>query len=76
VVYTIVGEKLSSTWRLRRFFTEFDDTFDETDRDWIVITKLRLLHQGSHPASVYATDFPQVAYDVDWDENTFISVFH
>jgi hypothetical protein len=38
-------------------------------------TKLLSLRQGSRSASVYAADFQQLAYDVDWDDNALISVF-
>jgi hypothetical protein len=37
--------------------------------------KLRSLRQGSHPASIYAANFCQLAYNVNWDDNAFISTF-
>jgi hypothetical protein len=61
---------------LDNFLTKFSDTFSKTDKVQTAIIKLRSLRQGSCLTSVYAVDFRQLACDVDWDDNTLISVFH
>ena len=50
---------------LDNFLTEFNVTFGEIDKVQIATTKIHLLRQGSRPASIYATDFRQLACDVD-----------
>jgi hypothetical protein len=57
------------------FLIEFNDIFGETDKVRTATTKIRSLRQGSCPVSVYAIDFHQLAYDIDWDDNAFISAF-
>ena len=60
---------------LDAFLAEFTNTFSETDRARTTTTKLRSLQQRSHAASVYATEFRQLACDVDRDDNALISAF-
>ena len=60
---------------LDAFLAEFTNTFGETDRARTATTKLRSLQQRSRAASVYAAKFRQLACDVDWDDNAFISAF-
>jgi hypothetical protein len=60
---------------LNDFLIEFNDTFGKIDKVQKVTTKFRLLRQGSHSASIYAIDFYQLAYDVDWNDNAFINAF-
>ena len=57
------------------FLKEFAATFGEADREEVADTKIRSLRQGLHLASTYATKFRQLACDVDWNENDFISQF-
>jgi hypothetical protein len=57
------------------FLMEFSDAFGETDRVQTATTKLGFLRQGSRPTLVYATDFHQLACDVNWNNNTLISTF-
>ena len=57
------------------FLKEFAATFGEADRERVADTKIRSLRQGSRPASTYAAEFRQLACDVDWNENGFISQF-
>jgi hypothetical protein len=47
------------------FLIKFNDTFGKTDRVRIAITKLCSLRQGSYPASIYVTNFRQLACDID-----------
>ena len=49
------------------FLAEFEATFGDTDRRRTAITKLYSLHQGMRPVSVYASEFRQLACDVQWD---------
>jgi hypothetical protein len=57
------------------FLIEFNDTFGNTKRVRTATTKLSSLRQKSRSASVYAADFCQLAYDVDWDDSALISIF-
>ena len=49
--------------------------FGEIDRIQTAITKLCSLRQEARTALVYAVDFCQLACDIDWDGNAFISAF-
>ena len=49
------------------FLAEFEATFGDTDRRRTAITKLYSLHQGMRSVSVYASEFRQLACDVQWD---------
>ena len=60
---------------LSNFFTEFNDTFGKIDRIQTIITKLLLLRQGFHLASIYAANFCQLECDFNRDDNIFINVF-
>jgi hypothetical protein len=60
---------------LHDFLTKFNDTFGKTDSVRIATTKISLLRQGSCPALVFITDFRQLAYNDNWDNNTLISAF-
>ncbi len=49
------------------FLKEFEATFGETDRRRSALTRLYSLHQGMRAVSVYASEFRQLACDVQWD---------
>ena len=57
------------------FLAEFEATFGETDRRRTALTKLYALQQGSRAASVYASEFRQLACDVNWDDQALIDHF-
>jgi hypothetical protein len=57
------------------FLTEFNFIFGKIDRGQTTTTKFCSLYQISRPTLVYVVDFYQLAYDVNWDDNIFISVF-
>ena len=57
------------------FLVELETTFGETNRRRTVLTKLYSFQQGSHPASVYASEFRQIACDVSWDEQALCDHF-
>mgnify|MGYP000238102550 FL=1 len=39
------------------------------------INKIRRLHQGDHPASVYAADFRLLASDIPWNDQALMEQF-
>ena len=57
------------------FLAELEATFGETDRRRTALTKLYSLQQGSRPASVYASEFRQIACDVSWDDQALCDQF-
>ena len=57
------------------FLTEFEATFGETDRRRTSLTKLYALQQGSRAASIYASEFRQLACDVNWDDQALVDHF-
>jgi hypothetical protein len=57
------------------FFEEFVMIFGDSDGNSTSISKLQSLHQGSWFAFVYAYEFKQLAYDISWDEATFMNHF-
>ena len=57
------------------FLAEFEATFGDTDRRRTAITKLYSLHQGMRPVSVYASEFRQLACDVQWDNQALCDHF-
>ena len=57
------------------FLAEFESTFGETDRRRSALTKLYSLQQGSRAASLYASEFRQLACDVKWDDQALCDHF-
>ena len=57
------------------FLAEFEATFGDTDERRSTITKLYSLHQGMHPVSIYASEFRQLACDVQWDDQALAKNF-
>ena len=57
------------------FLAELEATFGETDRRRTAVTKLYSLQQGSRPASIYASEFRQIACDVNWDDQALCDQF-
>ena len=49
---------------------ELEATFGDTNRRQTTLTKLYSFQQGSRPASVYTSEFCQIAYDVSWDDQS------
>ena len=60
---------------LNDFLTKFNNTFGKTNKVQMATTKFCSLRQRSCPTSIYATDFHQLACDVNWDDNTLINAF-
>ena len=58
------------------FLDAFAEVFDEHDKIRWTTTKIRSLRQGASFASVYASDFRQLASDINWDEETLVSQFY
>lgn len=54
------------------FITEFEACFGDTDRVRSAATKIRRLTQGNRPASVYVSEFRQLAGDTLWNEEALI----
>lgn len=58
------------------FLAAFAEAFGEHDKVRWATTKIRSLRQGTQSASVYASDFRQLACDINWDEEALMSQFH
>ena len=57
------------------FLTEFEATFGETDRRRAALNKLYSLQQGSRSAPSYTSEFCQLTFDVEWDEQALRDLF-
>ena len=57
------------------FLTEFETTFGETDKRCVALNKLYALQQGQRAASIYASEFRQLACDVEWDGQALLDQF-
>ena len=57
------------------FLAELEATFGETDQQRIALNKIYALEQGLHAASVYASEFRQLACDVNWDDQALVDHF-
>lgn len=58
------------------FLEAFAEAFGEHDKARWATTKIRSLRQGTHSVSVYASDFRQLACDINWDEEALMSQFY
>jgi Retrotransposon gag protein len=58
------------------FLEAFAEAFGEHDKARWATTKIRSLRQGTRFASVYASDFRQLACDINWDEEALMSQFY
>jgi hypothetical protein len=58
------------------FMAEFEVMFRDNDKARTSTNKLRWLQQGTRSATVYASKFRQLAYDVNWGEAVLIDQFH
>ena len=56
------GSPLLSNFK--EFISEFKACFGDYDSIRMTINRIRRLHQGDHPASVYAMDFRLLATDI------------
>ncbi|CAG8780078.1 2024_t:CDS:2 [Cetraspora pellucida] len=54
---------------------EFEATFGDVDKSRTAANKIRKLTQGTRPASSYASEFRQIASDLDWSEAALIDRF-
>jgi len=57
------------------FMAEFEAVFGDSDKARTSANKLRHLQQGTRSAIVYASEFRQLAYDVNWGEVALINQF-
>jgi hypothetical protein len=57
------------------FMAEFEAVFGDNDKARTLANKLRRLQQGTRSATVYASKFRQLAYDVNWGEAALIDQF-
>jgi len=58
------------------FVEAFTEAFGEHDKARWATTKIRSLRQGTRSVSVYASDFRQLACDINWDEEALMSQFY
>jgi hypothetical protein len=58
------------------FMAEFEALFGDSDKARTSANKLRRLQQGTCSAIVYASEFRQLACDVNWGEVALIDQFH
>ena len=58
------------------FIEAFVETFGEHDNVRWTTTKIRSLRQGVRSASVYASNFRQLASDINWDEEALVNQFY
>jgi hypothetical protein len=54
---------------------EFEAVFGDSDKAMTSTNKLRRLQQGTRSAIIYASEFRQLAYDVNWGEAALIDQF-
>ena len=59
----------------KEFLTNFEATFGETDKQRTALNKLYALQQGQRAASIYASEFRQLACDVEWDGQALLDQF-
>lgn len=57
------------------FLATFSEAFGEHDKNRWATTKIRALRQGSRSASLYASEFRQLACDINWGEEALVSQF-
>jgi len=57
------------------FMAEFETVFGDSDKARTSANKLRRLQQGTRLAIVYASEFRQLACDVNWGETALIDQF-
>jgi hypothetical protein len=57
------------------FMAEFEAVFRDSDKAKTSANKLRRLQQGTRSAIVYASEFRQLTYDVNWREAVLIDQF-
>jgi hypothetical protein len=55
---------------------EFEAVFGNSDKARTSANKLCQLQQGTRSATVYASEFRQLACDVNWGEAALIDQFH
>ena len=58
------------------FLGAFSEAFGEHDKICLATTKIRNLRQGTRSASNYASEFRQLACNINWDELALISQFY
>jgi hypothetical protein len=54
------------------FMAKFETVFGDSDKARTSPNKLRRFQQGTHSAIVYASEFRQLTYDINWGEAALI----
>jgi hypothetical protein len=62
-------------YNFQDFLIEFEATFGDTEKVRTAANRIRTLRQGNRSASTYASEFRQIACDLDWGENALIEHF-
>lgn len=60
---------------LNSFLEVFTATFKESHWKRVVETKFLSLRQRSRSATIYAADFQNLAYNMDWNDKALINQF-
>jgi hypothetical protein len=58
------------------FLAVFAEAFEDHDKARSTTTKICVLQQGAHLASVYASNFRLLKCDINWDEEELMRQFH
>jgi len=58
------------------FLATFIEAFGKHDKICWATTKIHSLQQRSNSASIYVSNFRQLACDINWDKATLTSQFH
>ena len=60
---------------MKEFSAQFEATFGDTDKARTAAIKIRSLRQGNRPAASYASEFQQLACDLNWDDAALMDQF-
>ena len=59
-----------------RFLEALTEAFGEHDKARVALNKIYALRQGSHSVSIYASEYRQLAADINWDEQALMDQFY
>jgi hypothetical protein len=60
---------------MAQFEALFTTAFSDSDREKVAETKIQSLCQGTRSAAIYAAEFQQLTYDLEWNDKVFINRF-
>jgi hypothetical protein len=60
---------------MTNFSTRFEASFGNTDKAHTAAVKISNLSQGNRPAAFYASEFQQIASDLEWDDAALMEQF-